>query len=142
MRAEREWLEHLIFGMPASRRFTQDSPVLPDVWIECGMTYGRGPEPLDLLLTPHRDKSAAELSRDLRRRLQREQGTKRWERSHPATEPNAEIAYHQASVVAKLYLDELVRVVLPLSSWCMTRSTWAAISHVVSKTTAQRWSRP
>jgi serine protease AprX len=117
MRVEREWLEHLIFGLPASRRFTQDSPVLPDVWIECGMTYHSGPDPLDLLLTPHRDKSAAELSRELRRRLQREQTTEQWQGLHLGTEPSPEIAYHQASVVAKLYLDELVRVVLPLSSW-------------------------
>lgn len=114
MKLEREWLEHLIFGLPGSRRFTQDSPVLPDVWIEYGMTGCL--DAIDLLLTPHRDRSAPELSRELRRRLRHEQETEHWQRSHAAVS-SSDIAYHQASVVARLHLDELVRVVLPLSSW-------------------------
>ncbi len=46
---KREQIERLIFGEGAVRRFTQDSPVLPDVWV----AYGLAPtEPADLLLTP------------------------------------------------------------------------------------------
>jgi hypothetical protein len=33
MHIRREWIEKLIFFGEASRRFTQDSPLLPDVWI-------------------------------------------------------------------------------------------------------------
>lgn len=36
MHVRREWLLELIYGGDASRRFTQDSPVLPDVWLEFG----------------------------------------------------------------------------------------------------------
>lgn len=62
MEIKREWLEELIFEGEASRRFTQDSPVLPDVWIRYGMKLTRGEEPvLDLLLTPHSDSTAGAL---------------------------------------------------------------------------------
>ncbi len=33
---ERRDLEELIYGKGGARRFTQDSPVLPDVWFEFG----------------------------------------------------------------------------------------------------------
>ncbi|HEU0078686.1 MAG TPA: S8 family serine peptidase [Longimicrobiaceae bacterium] len=62
MEIKREWLERLIFEGEVSRRFTQDSPVLPDVWIRYGMKLTRGEEPvLDLLLTPHADSTAGAL---------------------------------------------------------------------------------
>jgi hypothetical protein len=55
---KRDFFENLVYtgfepvsrrARAGQRRFTQDSPVLPDVWIH----YGLEPkEPLDLLLTP------------------------------------------------------------------------------------------
>ena len=51
MRIERAWLEELIFSGDAPRRFTQDSPVLPDVWL----AYAEAAEEVDakdLLITP------------------------------------------------------------------------------------------
>ena len=42
----------LVYGPPTGgRRFTQDSPVLPDVWLEFGL-HPRAAR--DLLLTPRR----------------------------------------------------------------------------------------
>ena len=38
-------LQELIYGAGPGRRFTQDSPVMPDVWL----AYGQSPEPVDLL---------------------------------------------------------------------------------------------
>jgi len=51
-----------IFGSDAERRFTQDSPVLPEVWLRFGEEpHGRQ----DLLLTPHQHSNAARLTRAL-----------------------------------------------------------------------------
>ena len=109
MRIQREWLEELIFRGAASRRFTQDSPVLPDVWLAFGelAVLGLG-ERLDLLLTPHRDATAASLANAVRRRL---------DEDPPSNPRAAQLAYSQANVVAKLTLGELLRDVLPLSRW-------------------------
>ncbi|HEU0015767.1 MAG TPA: S8 family peptidase [Longimicrobium sp.] len=70
MLIKREWLEQLIFASGNARRFTQDSPVLPDVWIRYGMLLTRGQMPvLDLLLTPHADSTAGDLYVAVERRL-------------------------------------------------------------------------
>ena len=109
MRIQREWLEELIFRGAASRRFTQDSPVLPDVWLAYGelAELGLG-ERLDLLLTPHRDATSATLAFAVRQRLEEDPHS-----DHKATQ----LAYSQANVVARLTLGELLRDVLPLSRW-------------------------
>jgi len=124
-------VEQLIFGGEANRRRTQDSPVLPDVWAYFATPSadadGRGllgppasgpkkkarrprPVPLDLLLTPQRDAGPARLAAQLRRRLERARKGRR------GLLP-ARIAYTQTYVVARLYFDEVVRVLLPLTPW-------------------------
>jgi subtilisin family serine protease len=110
----REKIEELIFGTERYRRFTQDSPILPDVWIE----YCRDPsQPLDLLLTPRRESSPAAMSRVLRDRLARERQSPRWRRRHGTATGPASLAYNESYVVARLFFDEVVRVVLPLTKW-------------------------
>ncbi len=106
MHFKRSIVENLIYGAPDTPRYTQDSPVLPDVWFG----YGRRPgEPIDLLLTPHVDSGAGALAVCLRDRLTAERkGGRRGA---------ADIAYTQSYVVARLYLDELVRLALPLTGW-------------------------
>lgn len=106
MSLSRETVESLIFGKDHARRFTQDSPVLPDVWIR----FGAEPEAdLDLLLTPHRETPAGRLARELRRRLEEDRG--------PEAVRKAEIAYTRSTVLARLSFEELVRVALPMTSW-------------------------
>jgi serine protease AprX len=114
MKLERTWVEDLIFGDEPSRRFTQDSPVLPDVWLN----YAEKPDDqLDLLLTPHRDVSSGDLSKVLEKHLNAERKTQHWKKLHIGKRKPALIAYNQSTIVAKLWFDELVRVVLPLSNW-------------------------
>ena len=115
----REQMDALLYGGRSSPRFTQDSPVLPDVWIK----YAEAPnEPHELLLTPFQDSqegtvSAGQLSRVLKACLALPQGRR------PPGEPRrhegrgASVAYNQSTVLARLWFDELVRVVLPLSAW-------------------------
>lgn len=105
MSLSRELIEILIFGTERQRRFTQDSPVLPDVWLE----YNKKPgQDVDLLLTPYRDGQPAELYTRLRARL----------KGH-GDRPGSpwRITYNESYVVARLTLRELIRAALPLTKW-------------------------
>jgi serine protease AprX len=105
-------LERWIFGSEQERRYTQDSPVLPEVWLR----YGEEPhQPQDLLLTPHQHSSAAKLMRALQDCLE-------GDRFVADEGGEAEIALNEGYVVARLSLEQLVRCVLPLSSWW--RAAW------------------
>lgn len=131
MKIEREWLEELIFGTEASRRFTQDSPVLPDVWIKYGVMLGEGRDAaLDCLLTPHSAYTAGALQKAVRERLaaERAEGGRSWVLRQasarrrqagdtPVKPPPVSAAYNQSSVVVGLFFDELLTVALPLTSW-------------------------
>jgi serine protease AprX len=108
MKLPRSILEWLIFGGGGGRRYTQGSPVLPDVWIGYGQSPG---ESLELLLTPHRQASAGEVAVALRRRL----GL--GERGKTVEEQGHRIAYTPSSVAARLSLAEVVLEVLPMTSW-------------------------
>jgi len=115
MQIKREWLEELIFGTEASRRFTQDSPVLPDVWIAYGTALAAGEDPaLDLLLTPHQDYTAGQLFCALQQRLERLRPAREGV-GPPSAPPGA--AYHQSAVVVRLRFEELLLAALPLTGW-------------------------
>lgn len=116
----REQIDALLYGGHHSPRFTQDSPVLPDVWIK----YAEEPHrPHELLLTPYQHPSsgsvtAGQLSRVLKACLavpeaRRPAGPLR--RVDGQRGPS--VAYNQSTVLANLWFDELVRVVIPLSAW-------------------------
>ncbi len=138
MEIKREWLEELIFGSETSRRFTQDTPVLPDVWIRYGMAIAAGrDEAVDLLLTPHLRSTAGELFEAVRDRLRAERAadgrSARLRAVHGMAMRLAEsegpfprvehpsVAYNQSTVVAKMYLDEVIRIALPLTTWWRQR---------------------
>ena len=131
--------EKLIYGTRDTPRYTQDSPVLPDVWIE----YGLNPlEPMDLLLTPHFSSSPGAVARHLRERLEAMRGFD-WTNPNPEEsgpeapgggprgEPN--VVYTQAYVAVSLYLDELVQLVLPMTPW------WG---HNLQQVTGDKGDRP
>jgi subtilisin family serine protease len=105
---QRDTIERLFYGEPEhQRRFTQDFPILPDVWIE----YGRTPAArIELLLTPHNESDAATLARALRQRLAADA---------PPSAPGApaRVLYNESVVLAALTFPELLRTALPLSAW-------------------------
>ncbi len=135
MRLNREDVVRIIYGQGPIQRFTQDSPVLADVWI----AYAEDPESQqDLLLTPYHSTLAVSnrgvtasgtnlltpgrLAQVLEERLRREQRTARWKRWKRRRDGGSHaIAYNQSTVAVWLWFDELVRVVLPLSRWWSTR---------------------
>ena len=114
MRIDRKLAEDLIFGGEKLRRFTQDSPILPDIWSR----YADSPDgKLELLLTPYGEVTSGKLSVVLRKRLEdeRERAKRTGQRGKSGEPPS--IAYNQSVVLANLGFDELVRTVLPLSEW-------------------------
>lgn len=101
-------IENLVFKQFNNNpRFTQDSPIYPDVWLE----YFRNVSKLktyrvDLILIPHKSTTAAMLLKEL---LSRFDG--------PATIERLEIASNGDTVAAKMTFDELIRIALPLTNW-------------------------
>jgi subtilisin family serine protease len=89
-------------------RFTQDSPIYPDVWTDYFEhinnidTYR-----LDLILTPHRQSSSADLFKKLSEGLQ----------SFGSSPAEWRMASNGETIVAKLTFEELIRVALPLTNW-------------------------
>jgi len=118
----RDFFERLVYHNVAQRRYTQQSPVMPDVWIEYGMRPGMAHE---LLMVSDWDCTPADLSRELKSRLDAEADGERLaafrssppQPGEPAPSRKARIAYNQNALVATLTLDQLVRAVLPLSDW-------------------------
>jgi len=126
---DRGLLEQLLFGAGRARRFTQDSPVLPDVWIE----YAKGADeatrltsptdrddpfpPVKLLLTPYREAKAGDVCKAIRERLKIERAAEQWRAFGHRPEPVPRVVYNQSSVAATLYFEDLIRVVLPMTEW-------------------------
>lgn len=101
-------IEILIFGKyDRSPRYTQDSPIYPDVWMEYFKhismidTYR-----VDLILTPHKKSSASELISELASPLDDAGILERFE-----------IASNGDTVVAKMTFAELIHFALPLTNW-------------------------
>jgi serine protease AprX len=104
-------IETLIFQIAPMRRYTQDSPVLPDVWF----AYGENPDKrVDLLLTPTRGKSPGVLASKLRSVLKAQAVAN----DRPdEVRSQWELAYSQSTVAVKLTFEEMVQAALPLASW-------------------------
>lgn len=138
MRVERDWLRTLIFGTDEARRFTQDSPILPDVWLVAGLFYCTDPAArVDLLVTPFQRTSPSEVAAVMSRRLDRlghstspnisessewrEEDQGIWSTSQierrAVLRNYRTIAVNQTNVVAALTLEELIIAVLPLTPW-------------------------
>jgi hypothetical protein len=123
MRVEREWLRSVIFGRDTLRRFTQDSPILPEVWLIAGIVYGIDrTKRVDLLLSPHKERTAGTLGRVLQQRLQttpREPRAVKPEGGNEMliTRPVWTLSVSQVAVAVSLTLDELITAALPLTPW-------------------------
>jgi serine protease AprX len=109
MRLDKEILRQLVEERREAGRFTQDSPVMPDVWLGFA-DLEAGQQQLDVLLTPVNGVDPAELAADVRERLG--DGSDAW------------VAYIGTYAAAYLNLEQLVRAVLPLSDWWGREGTW------------------
>jgi len=113
-------IEELIYGkVEQQRRFTQDFPILPDVWIAFAEEPNRR---IELLLTPYSPTPAAILGRALRDRLSQEQSSlDRYRANHSqegvAVPRRPRILFNESVVFADFTFEELIRVAMPLSDW-------------------------
>ena len=112
---DRDRIEELFYGKPEhQRRFTQDFPILPDVWIG----YGRTPAGrIELLLTPYSESSAAAAAAALRARLAEDGQAVAGGGAPPAQGDRPRVLFNESVVLARLSFPELLRAALPLTQW-------------------------
>jgi subtilisin family serine protease len=105
----------MLFESVGGRRFTQDSPLLPDVW----MAYAEDPgSPQDLLLIPHRDARTGQAAQELRTGINAMRARLLTAKAGAGNRrEEVRIAHMPGVIVAKLYFDELIRLVLPRTAW-------------------------
>ncbi|MDX6614178.1 MAG: hypothetical protein QOD75_3364 [Blastocatellia bacterium] len=114
MKLKPQQLEEVVFGKTGFRRFTQDSPILPDVW----MAFGEEPDSKqDLLLTPNWGSPPGKLSNEIAIRLQLEQEHREGSELMPGPPSEADIAYNFSTVAIRLYFEQVIRVILPMTTW-------------------------
>src|SRR6185503_21370754 len=113
-RITRDELEELIYKKDGPPRFTQDSPVLPDVWFELGKNPNAR---IDLLLNPHYEATPGKVAQLIQKRLREEQKSPVGSQFPCDDSKGPDIAYNQSTVAVRLCFHELVRVVLPLTPW-------------------------
>jgi subtilisin family serine protease len=104
----RALIEYILLGSGDSQRHIQDSPILGDVW----MHYAQKPKaPADLLITSHKDATASQLAAAI------DAGVERVDSKSRPADSDPEIAPLQTFVAAKLYFDELLTIVVPMTKW-------------------------
>jgi len=100
-------VEFILLGPLDDRRQLQDSPILGDVWVK----FGTNPAAmLDLLISPFRGQHAGVVAGEIDSGLDANR--------------DAEIAFLQGLVVARLSFREVAQLVVPKTSWWIQR--WSA----------------
>ena len=105
--SSRALVELVLLGPTNDRRQLQDSPVLGDVWIAYAM---KPAEAVDLLITPHKTQAAGPVAVRIAKRLDRIDLPR-----SPGQE--SQIAYLQGLVAGRLFFEELLRVIVPMTQW-------------------------
>ena len=120
------FVSNLLFETPGGIRFTQDSPILPMVW----MAYAETPRSQqELILTVDKHASTGRAAWELRnmlknfrKKLGETDKAKSFDAGPAKLKPHfnrnpPRISFIPGQLAVKLYFDELIRVVLPLTPW-------------------------
>ncbi len=100
-------VEYILLGPADDQRQLQDSPILGDVWL----AYAADPASIqDLLITPHKEATAADVASEISNRIAQIGRSK-------GRVKEARIAYLQGIVAARLYFDEVLRILVPVTQW-------------------------
>lgn len=130
-RLSRRLMEELMFGAGRARRFTQDTPVLPDVWLayaDClddarpvaRRDDGTPSEPhpaIKLLVTPWRQTAVGEVRTHLCARLGHPSQAAARARFGHEERLAPRVVYNQTTLAATLHFEDLVRALLPMTEW-------------------------
>jgi len=107
-------VEFILLGPADDRRQLQDSPILGDVWI----AFAKNPDTrLELLITPYKEQAAGRVATVL---------------ADQTGEVDANIAYLQGIVAASLTFEEVLRFVVPMTSWWNEKRIADAITKYIS----------
>jgi serine protease AprX len=112
-----ELVEDILLGPTGDRRVLQDSPLLGDVWAAFALDPG---VVRDVLITPHKDTTAAGVARAIPRALKVRAQERRLETDPTPAERDVvqpKVAYLQGLVGARLYFDEVLRILVPWTQW-------------------------
>src|SRR5688500_5810150 len=97
-------VEFMLLGPLEDRRQLQDSPILGDVWVQ----FGKKPaEPADLLISPYRGQHSGVVAQQID--------------SGFADDRDAEIAFLQGLIVARLTFREVAELVVAKTRWWIQR---------------------
>lgn len=99
-------VEFMLLGPVEDRRQLQDSPILGDVWVQFGKKPG---EPADLLISPYRGQHAGVVAEKIDSGL--------------ASDRDAEVAFLQGLIVARLTFREVAELIVPKTKWWIQRWT-------------------
>jgi serine protease AprX len=105
----RLFIEHVLLGSPNARRQLQDSPILGDVWIKFGDEPAKRQQ---LLITSHKSTTARAAATAIYRRMK-----------PMKTATVADIGFLQGVVAASLTFEEVLRDIVPLTSWWNDENT-------------------
>lgn len=108
-------LLHILYGSPDGRRYTQDTPVLPEVWIQCARDIG---QPVKGLIVPRYNHQAHHVAEELHERIQRYRNNRNSQIYQ--TRSGANVADMPGLITLECHFDEVVNVVLPLTRWWST----------------------
>ncbi len=105
--SSRALVELVLLGPTNDRRQLQDSPVLGDVWVAYAVKPAAA---IDLLITPHKSAPAGPVAKAIADRI-------RALKMKRVKSEESKIAYLQGLVAAKLFFEELLRVIVPMTEW-------------------------
>ena len=110
-----EFIHMLMYETPGGLRFTQDSPILPSVWL----AFAEAPHSQqELILTMRHNQGsskAASMLRSMLVHLRKQMQTVDAQRGFQREE--ARVSYIPGQIAVRLHFDEMMRVVLPLTPW-------------------------
>ncbi|HSQ04160.1 MAG TPA: hypothetical protein VLN59_08995, partial [Burkholderiales bacterium] len=130
----RTLVEFILLGPEDDRRQLQDSPLLGDVWVEFAK---RPASRLGLLITPHKEQAAGSVASQLVK----------------CEIAGANVAYLQGIIAANLSFEEVLRYIVPMTSWWHEKRIAGAIKDYVARPgtmkgdiegildAAERWTR-
>jgi hypothetical protein len=110
--SSRSLVELVLLGPSNDRRQLQDSPILGDVWIAFALNPSK---PMDLLITPYKERPAGPVAVEIAKKI----GQMKMPREDGQA---AQVAYLQGLVAARLFFEEVLRVIVPMTKWWHERN--------------------
>ena len=121
MQVEREWLRRVVFGRQSSRRFTQESPILPDVWMVGASDLPQSKRRIDFCSHPIATIPPAPWAppcKAVSGPQPKNPGGAGRRRQRTADHPRGlDAGVSQVAVAVSLTLEELITAALPLTPW-------------------------